>query len=475
VKNRLDATMKHASAGLRQSGWLVAAMLLSHLAACGEDTTSTSPAGDGSNDGSSMGEGDTTVATTPTYWQDVAPIVERRCVTCHQEGGIAPFALNQYESASPWARAAADAVQARVMPPWLMNEDGSCQSFDSSRYLSESEIQTIVAWAEGGAPEGAPGPAIVAPGTGPLEGAMAFQTPEFTPAPEGGAIAQFDEYRCFIVGDPVETGTFLRGYEILPSNAALVHHVLVMPVRPSAPSGDGRTNGEVMAELDAQSPDRLGWSCFGAAGDGVEIDGLPVTWAPGMGPVTYPGGVGVRVEPGTVWVAQIHYNMSREGTLGQSDSTEIRLQIADAAERPGFFDLPDRFLDTLFEGDPAVLAPGQRDVPFSFDVPIDQYLQGSGLTELQLYGVFPHMHELGRKLRVERIPAGATEPDCLGDVPRWDFNWQLFYFYQEPITLRAGDQVRVTCNFDTSSRTEPTLPGWGTQNEMCLAGLLLVP
>ena len=452
---------------------LAATALASIIAACGDDTTATTRL---PRDGASSDDDDTvTVASTPTYWQDVAPIVEKRCVTCHQDGGIAPFALNRYETARDWSSAAADAVQARVMPPWLMNEDGSCQSFASSRYLSDEEIQTIAAWADAGAPEGTPG-TITLPGTGHLEGGVSLHTPDFAPMPAGDELARFDEYRCFTIGEPLTAGGFLTGYEILPGNSSLVHHVLVMPVDPAQVTGEGRTNGEVMAELDAQSPDRDGWTCFGAAGDGVEPAGIPVTWAPGMGAVTYPGGVGVRVEPGMVWIAQVHYNLAREGAIGQRDSTEIRLQMADTAEKPGFFDLPDQLLETLFEGQPAMLPPGQRDVPYSWEVPVDDYLAAVGGDQIQLYGVFPHMHALGRTLRVERVGAdAAAPPECLGDVPRWDFNWQLFYFYQQPVTLHAGDKLRVTCNFDTSSRTEPTLPGWGTQNEMCLAGILLVP
>jgi len=61
------------------------------------------------------------------------------------------------------------------------------------------------------------------------------------------------------------------------------------------------------------------------------------------------------------------------------------------------------------------------------------------------------------------------------DVPRWDFNWQLQYFYEQPRTLSGNDTLRVTCTFDTSGETEPVLPGWGTHNEMCLMGLFLVP
>jgi hypothetical protein len=411
----------------------------------------------------------------PLFWQDVAPILQTRCVTCHQAGGVGPFVLDEYESASRWARAASAAVQARIMPPWLMTDDGSCQHFESSRYLSDAEIATIVDWAEAGAPEGTPGPAITPPSTGHLDGAVSYQTPDFTPVAVGDELARFDEYRCFRIGAPLDSPAYLTGYEVLPGNSALVHHVLVMPVAPDVVTGDGRTNEQVLLELDGASPDREGWPCFGAAGEGLEPEGTPVTWAPGMGPVTYPDGTGVRVETGTILVAQVHYNLAQESVRGQSDTTEIRLRLAESAAKPGIFDLPDAFLETLFEGEPASLPPGQAQVPFTWQIPVDGYLAYTGTSELQLYGVFPHMHELGRTMTIERVRADQPEAECLGDVPRWDFNWQLFYFYREPITLRAGDQLRVTCNFDTSSRTEATLPGWGTQNEMCLAGLFLVP
>jgi hypothetical protein len=437
------------------------------LGACGDGSST----GNGPSDGSPP---DAELGTAPQFWQDVAPILEARCVTCHQAGGVAPFVLDEYGSAQRWANAAAAAVQARVMPPWLMNEDGSCQHFESSRYLREDEIQTIVEWAEAGAPEGTPGAGIEAPSTGHLDAAVPYQTPDFTPVAVGDALARFDEYRCFRLGAPLESTTFLTGYEVLPGNAALVHHVLVMPVDPAVITGDGRSNEQVMQGLDDESPDRDGWPCFGAAGEGVEVEGVPVTWAPGMGPVEYPNGTGVLVEAGSIWVAQVHYNLAQEASRGQADSTEVRLRLDPNAEKPGVFDLPDPFLDTLFEGEPASLAAGQAALPYQWEIDVDDYLEYTGGSESQLYGVFPHMHELGRSMSIERLPAaGSTE--CVGDVPRWDFNWQLFYFYREPVTLRAGDRMRVTCTFDTTSRTEPTLPGWGTQNEMCLAGLFLVP
>ena len=43
-------------------------------------------------------------SATVTYWQDVAPIYNQRCVSCHQAGGIGPFRLDTYATRGRWRR-----------------------------------------------------------------------------------------------------------------------------------------------------------------------------------------------------------------------------------------------------------------------------------------------------------------------------------------------------------------------------------
>ena len=76
---------------------------------------------------------------------------------------------------------------------------------------------------------------------------------------------------------------------------------------------------------------------------------------------------------------------------------------------------------------------------------------------------------------VHELVEGDAAPRCAADVQRWDFDWQLYYFYDEPIPLTLDSKLRITCDYDTRGATEPVLPGWGTQNEMCLAGVFIVP
>src|SRR4051794_37544249 len=77
-----------------------------------------------------------------TYWQDVAPIYYDKCVRCHQEGGIAPFRLDEYASARDHATAEAREVEAGSMPPYFMVHDGSCGSFDDETTLSDDQKAT---------------------------------------------------------------------------------------------------------------------------------------------------------------------------------------------------------------------------------------------------------------------------------------------------------------------------------------------
>ncbi|WP_428264004.1 hypothetical protein [Haliangium sp.] len=409
-----------------------------------------------------------------SFWQDVAPIYYDNCVTCHQNGGVAPFALDNYEDAKRWARPAQIATEQRIMPPWLVTDDGSCGDFADSRWLSERDIATIAAWVEQGAREGTPRTDLTVPAQPALEGASAYTTPTFVPEVVSDGPTLFDEYRCFVIDPALGADTYITGYEVVPGTPAIVHHVLAAHIDPDqVVAADGTTNRELIHSLDAASPDRDGWPCYGLGDGGIEPLGLPVTWAPGMGVVEYPTDTGVRAPKNSLLVVQIHYNLANEAVRGLSDSTTIKLRYRDRVEREGLFELPDGLIDAYVDGQPVALPPGQDSFEFTWEGEYSAEMAALGVDHIDLYGVFPHMHERGRswQLEIERADGSRT---CAGEVESWDFDWQFFYFYRQPIRVEAGDTVRVTCRYDTRGADAPILPGWGTQDEMCVAGLYLV-
>ena len=91
-----------------------------------------------------------------TFSRDVAPILQRACVRCHRDNGVAPMPLVTYEDVQPYASMIARRTQIRdragAMPPWYMEKDIGIQHFKDDMSLDEWEIETLDAWRRAGTP-----------------------------------------------------------------------------------------------------------------------------------------------------------------------------------------------------------------------------------------------------------------------------------------------------------------------------------
>lgn len=415
----------------------------------------------------------------PTFYADVEPILEAECVSCHVEGGIGEMSLVTYDEAYEWSESIALAVRTRQMPPWAAVADGTCGDFHEPRWLTDAQVDTLVTWADNGAPAGDEADAVdVDPRPLPeLLDPVAGTTPEFVPEVVGGSFAENDEYRCFPLDFGGTPAGFLTGYDVLPGNEAIVHHVIVSVVDPNASSYvNGKSNAEQMASLD-DDDDRLGWPCFTGAGDGVRYRSEPVAWAPGQGAVRFPADSGVRVNDGDVLIAQVHYNLSDPDHIGESDSTTVLFDVAESVVNEAWIALPDRFLESIFTGSPDQIPPGEEAFVVDWTVSATRILEEGGhswstAARAEIWAVLPHMHERGQTISMERVR--GEDDTCVVDVSRWDFGWQRMYVYDTPVELLQGDRLSVECVYDTTDDTEPVLPGWGTQNEMCLVGIYAI-
>jgi len=360
------------------------------------------------------------------------------------------------------------------MPPFTVNNDGSCQTFTDARWLGDDDIDTFANWIAAGTPAGDASLGVPAPPETPKldgPGVRTMATPELY-VPQAGLVAGAveDDYRCFLVDPELASDQYLVGFEILPGDARMVHHVLVFNVDPTR-SGGATTNADAMAALDEASPDEPGWSCFGSAGEGVWVEGVPITWAPGTGATRFPGGAGVRLAAGQQLVVQVHYNLAQVEAGATAPATEIALELADDVERRAHVALVDGFLLSLFD-EPAMLPPGDPAAEFSYAVTLSQIPNmTTEFDEVDVLGVLPHMHTRGTRMRIDFDIDGQTE--CGADVDRWDFDWQQTFFYEEPIAMRMSDTMRVGCEWNTEGETQPIGPSLGTEGEMCLVGVVV--
>jgi len=378
----------------------------------------------------------------PTWHRDVAPLVARHCGGCHAPGGLAPFSLHDFESARPHAAAIKAATQSGDMPPWHVDGSGACQTYRDDRSLSAAELDVLARWADDGAPEGTPAPPLPPSRGAALERVTHSVELEAAYVPRGDGR---DDYRCFIVDPRAAADAFLTAYEVKPGAVRQVHHVLLFGLT----NDDGERSA---AELDAREAGP-GWTCFG----GPQVEGgfsVLAAWAPGTGATIYPAGTGVRVTGGHKAVLQVHYNLAN-GVA--PDLTRVELQLEPSVTTEAHvLGMADTDLN---------LMPRQANA-------VETHTQTHEGTETwQLIGTYPHMHTLGRTLRVELERGGATS--CVVDVPKWDFHWQQFYFYEQPIELRPGDRLTLRCGFDTTGVNHVVHWGEGTEDEMCLAGFYM--
>lgn len=377
--------------------------------------------------------GDDPVVTT--YYKHVAPILTRRCVSCHVEDGVAPFALTSYAAASEEAVRIADVTERRIMPPWPADSSGACNTFLGQRWLSEAEIATLGKWVSDGRQAGDPRDAIsvTPPPPPPFIPAYRLQSPDSYTVASGP-----DEYRCFVLDPGLTEQRFITAISAVLDHAGLVHHAGLF-------SADTAVQRTAIADRDAADP-LPGYACKGQAIGARDIG----IWSAGDLTQRWPAGTGIPLPAGAHIVLQFHYH--NHGGVPVTDRSAIDLELAGSVSSPATI--------PLIRGYPLDLAPGQPDVVVS----------SAGLIGIHAptyaRAVRLHMHKLGTHARLELERDEVST--CLLDIPRWDFGWQLFYTFDQPIRFLSGDRLRITCGYDTTSRTTPVTWGQDTDDEMCL-------
>lgn len=382
-----------------------------------------------------------------TFNNQIVRVFQQHCQNCHRPGNIAPFSLLTYAETRPHASQIRDAVASRQMPPW--KPVNAHAVFEGERSLTDQEVQTITQWVADGSPEGAASDKPEAISFPEMWGAgepnIVVQPPDPYTLQAGAA----DIYRCFTMPVDSRSDVYVRGYEVLPGNRKIVHHVLLFLDE----------SGQSLA-LDNAEPGP-GYTCFGGPGFLTGL-GMLGGWAPGVSPQMFPLGNGVRIPAGSRIVMQVHYSTAEASAAGGTldpDRTLLGLYLSSSPLRSITFLPIVNPLFTIPAGDSHYQVKAFLIIP----------------SEVELVAIAPHMHLLGREVTVEaRFPNGQRRQ--LIRIDDWDFHWQGNYTFREPITLPAGAIIEMTAYYDNSTNNpknpaNPPVPvRWGerTTDEMCL-------
>lgn len=399
-------------------------------------------------------------AQNATFTKDVLPVLQKHCQECHRSGEIGPMPLLSYEEARPWAKSIKEAVLSRRMPPWFA--DSHSGKFSNDRSLTQAEINTLVAWADGGAPEGdrkdAPAPRTFTEGWQIGKPDLVLDTGVDFKIPATGTV----QYTHFVVPTGFTEDKWIQDIEVRPGARAQVHHV-VLYARPkgsrfvaAAKPGVGFVSPNAGEAPGRRPPQSDQATLYGINGGTYEMVGVYV-----------PGGLPYRTQPdqarlipaGADLIFQMHYTTNGKESV---DRTKVGIVFAKSVPK-------ERVINTFVMNETLRIPPKAANHRVDGKVTLQR--------DSTLLSLFPHMHLRGKAFEyTAKLPSGETR--TLLTVPRYDFNWQLTYDLAEPIRLPAGTEITATAYYDNSANNkfnpDPSKEVfWGDQSwEEMLAGFV---
>ncbi len=359
-----------------------------------------------------------------SYVDDVVPILQERCMSCHVPGGIGPWHMSSYDMVKGFAPMIREVLRTNRMPPW--HADPHIGNWRNDRSITLAEKKLLVDWIEGGALRGEgvdPLGAIVAEietargsADWPLGAPdLIVEVPAFE-VPASGVV----EYQNYEIPTTLQESAWISGIDVRPGNTNVVHHVLVGTNEPGEHARQGVFN-----------------NYLGGYAPGVPGDFLPEN-------------TGIMVHPGSSVAVQLHYTPYGKAVV---DNTKIGLY---------FHDEP-----------PELIARHGVVINYNLAIPPNTkaYEEGAYLEfdrDAELYSILPHSHYRGRSSTFElEYPDGERE--TLLSVPAYDFNWQTPYVFDTPKAVPAGSKLIHKTIYDNSKQnfanpdSEKTVT-WGLQS-----------
>jgi copper type II ascorbate-dependent monooxygenase-like protein len=348
------------------------------------------------------------IKASMTFSKDIAPIFYKNCVACHRPGEIAPMSLISYKEVRPWAKSIREKVTTREMPPWHL--DSHYGKWENDRRLSQKEIDAIVSWIDGGAQEGNPRdlPPLpkLASGWQIGEPDMIFQMPaEFTVPAEGSV-----PYQYFSVPTNFKEDRYVQALEARAGNLSVVHHI-VMYVRD--PRDQSRQRGQAQK--------------FNIG------DGILGALSPGQTPFVAKPGEAKLIKAGSQLIFQMHYTPNGKEAKDRSMVGLIfsKAPVSKIVTTKAAFDIKFR------------IPPGDANYEVKSVYEFEQ--------DSHIISFMPHMHLRGRDIVYRAIyPDGKSE--ILLSVPRYSFNWQVYYYPVTPLAVPKGTRIEAVAHYDNSAK-----------------------
>jgi len=365
-----------------------------------------------------------------TFTKDIAPILQRSCVTCHRAGEMAPMALMTYEDARPWARAIKARTASHEMPPFHIDKSIGITSFKNDPSLTDEEIAMIGQWVDAGAPRGNPAdmPALrqfADSGTWQFTPDIVVKFPAYK-VPAAGP----DLYGNLYADIPITTDRYIQAIQTraaTPGSRKVVHHALTYAVDEP--------------DKDVSGDDSLG----------VEGGDFLVEYASGKNAEVYTGDSGVLLKAGKKAMTSYHLH-----SVGEE--TDAYIEVAMKLHPEGYVPKHIRWSKQLAQ------ATSEIDIPGGSVARIDGYVVMHKAARILSFQ--PHMHIRGKRQCLELIyPTGGSSAKTeMISCANFSYNWHLNYTYTDDAAplIPAGTVLHVITWHDNSqaNKANPDPKNW---------------
>ncbi|MFN8140126.1 MAG: hypothetical protein U0R49_10050 [Fimbriimonadales bacterium] len=378
-----------------------------------------------------------------TYTQAIRPLLERKCIGCHYEGGPSPFSFQTYAQAKARAELIKTVAMVRSMPP--TDADSRLGSFTPIQPLTSEETVAIQNWIRQGLKEG------------PTDS-----------TPHQGIAVQYDKLPLSSTSSPIRIsaakGTKTRSEGLpywqvtrVPFAPTKDFDVGAFRVRPKTPLAVRQVQVyvdlyDIGNRLDGKTTNNsLGIGALGLLG----------TWSPGYYNLQLPTEAAITVPKSKNLIVQTLYIPT-----GKPEDAELSIEMVRAPT--------PQTLETKW------LTLGKRN--FSMPWAFEYYTLSDERTlknDTLVTSLLPEARAFATQIRVTVTdPSGKTS--TLLQISSWNRFWVGAYNLQKPVLIMAGSKIRAEIDYDNnfhgalgSGQKTPTLYyGLSEKDEMCWVHVL---
>lgn len=376
---------------------------------------------------------------------DVIKIITDNCIKCHYSNDFGNLNFSNPDNVYFNSSLIKYVVSKAIMPPW--RADTSFHCFINDRRLKPEEIKAIEDWI---------------PTVNKIKNKSTkkqsikgndldyYKKPDLIlslPKPFKIQDNNKDVFVTYLLKTNLKVNKYISAIAIKPSNKKELHHARVEI------DSSGFFNKKINTDGYFET------SSIENESDIALLNSKPIAiYLPGLFYNKFPKGTAYPLSVKDNVILHLHYAPT---TIKQEDKTEVWIYYSDIPNPKKVV-----FKNGSMNDFSIILQPDSITTVSFKSEPLKK--------DFSIFALQLHMHLLGKSIKLEAVTPSNDTINLLS-IPKWDFNWQEFYYYDKMLTIPKGSIFITTSVFDNTNENpkNPNIPpkatnfyGMDTKNEM---------